>query len=110
MKLKEESEKADVKLKIQKSKIIDIWSYHFMQIDAETIEKVIEVFLDSKITADSDYSHKIKIHLVLERKPKTNVDIVLKSRDTALLTNVHIVKDVLVFFFQWLCTDVTLQP
>ena len=67
------------------------------QIDGETMETVIDfLFLDSKITADSDYSHEIKRCLLLGRKAITNLDSVLKSRDFTLLTKVHIVK-VMVF-------------
>ena len=63
------------------------------QIDGETMETVIDfLFLDSKITADSDYSHEIKRCLLLGRKAVTNLDSILKSRDITLLTKVHIVK------------------
>ena len=63
------------------------------QIDGETMETVTDfTFLDSKITADDDYSHEIKRHLLLGRKVMTNLDSLLKSRDITLLTNVHIVK------------------
>ena len=63
------------------------------QIDGETMETVTDfIFLDSKITADGDFSHEIKRHLLLERKAVTNLDSVLKSRDITLQTKVHIVK------------------
>ena len=64
-----------------------------MQIDGETVETVAEfIFLDSKITADSDCSHEIKRHLLLERKVMTNIDSILKSRDITLPTKVHLIK------------------
>ena len=64
-----------------------------MQTDGETMETVRDLlFLGSKITADSDYSHEIKRHLLLGRKTMTNLDSVLKSRDITLLTKVHLVK------------------
>ena len=63
------------------------------QIDGETVETVSDfIFLGSKITADGDYSHEIKRRLLLERKAMTNLEIILKSRDTAWLTKVHLVK------------------
>ena len=89
---KEESEKAGLKLNIQKTKIMASW-----QIDGETIETVAEfISLGSKITADGDCSHKIKRHLVLGRKAMTNLNSILESRDITLLTKVYIVK-VMVF-------------
>ena len=93
MKVKEESEKAGLKLNIQKTKIkacIPILSW---QIDGETIETVTDlVFLGSKITADADCSHEIKRCLLLGRKSMTNLDSILKSRDITLPTKVHLVK------------------
>ena len=84
MKVKEESDKAGLKLNIQKTKIIISW-----QIDGETMESVRDfIFLDSKITADGDYSHKIKRHLLLGRKVMTNLDSIFKSRDITLLRKV----------------------
>ena len=69
------------------------------QIDGETMETVTDfIFLGSKITADGDFSHEIKRHLLLGRKVMTNLDNILKSRDTALPTKVHLVKAM--FFFQ----------
>ena len=85
MKVKEESEKTDVKLNIQKTKIMASSPITSLQIDGETV--VDFIFLDSKITADVDYSHEIKRHLVLklrhlilERKVMTNIESILKSR------------------------------
>ena len=93
MRVKEESEKAGLKFSIQKSKIMasgPITSWH---VDRETMETVTDfIFLGSKITENSDCSHKIKRHWVLGRKAVTNLDSILKSRDITLLTNVHIVK------------------
>ena len=98
MKLKEESEKAGLKLNIQKTKIMmasgPITSW---QIDGETMETVRDfIFLSSKISVDSDCSHEIKRHLILGRKDVTNLDSVLKSRDVTLPTRACVVK-VLVF-------------
>ena len=88
MKVKEESEKVGLKLNIQKTKIIISW-----QIDGETMESVRDfIFLDSKITADGDYSHKIKRHWFLGRKAMMHLDSILKSRDITLVTNVQTVK------------------
>ena len=93
MKVKEESEKAGLKLNIQKMKIMASGPISSWQIDGETMETVTDfIFLDSKITVDSDCSHEIKRRLLLGRKAMTNLDSVLKSRDITLLTNVHLVK------------------
>ena len=93
MKVKEESEKVDLKLNIQKTKIMassPITSWH---IGGETMETVTEfIFLGSKITTDSDCSHKIKRHLLLGRKAMTNLDSILKSRDITLSTKFCLVK------------------
>ena len=83
MKVKEESEKAGLKLSIQKTKIMTSGPITSWQIDGETMETVSDfTFLGSKITADSDCSHKIKRRLLLGRKAMTNLDSVLKSRDS----------------------------
>ena len=93
MKLKVESEKAGVKLNIQKTKIMASGPITSWQIDGETVETVTDfIFLGSKITGDSDYSHEIKRHLLLGRKVVTNLDSILKSRDITLPTKVHLVK------------------
>ena len=95
MKVKEESEKAGLKLKIQKSKIMASGPITSWQIDGETVETVADCILGgSKITADGDCSHeiKIKISLLLGRKFMTNLDSILKSRDITLPTKVHLVK------------------
>ena len=98
MKMKEDSEKAGLKLNIQKTKIMASGPITLWHTDGETMETVKDfIFLGSKITADSDCSHKIKRHLLLAIKSMTikamtNLDSVLKSRNTTLLTKVHWVK------------------
>ena len=93
MKVKEEGEKADLKLNIQKTEIMASGLITSWQIDGETMETVRDfIFLGSKITADGNCSHEIKRHLLLGRKAMTNLDSVLKSRNLTLLTKVHIVK------------------
>ena len=88
MKVKEESEKVGLKLSIQKTKIITSWL-----IDGETMETVADfIFFGSKITADGEYSHEIKRHLLLGRKVMTNPDSILKNRDITFPTKVHLVK------------------
>ena len=95
--MKDESEKADLKLNIQKTKIVASCPITSWQIDGETMETVTDfIFLDSKITADGDCSHEIKIFLLFGRKAMTNLDSILKRRDITLLTKVNIVK-VMVF-------------
>ena len=93
MKVKEESEKAGLKLNIQKTKIMASGPITSWQIDGVTMETVTDfIFLHSKVTADGDCSHEIKRCLLLGRKAMTNVDSILKSRDIALPTKVHVVK------------------
>ena len=90
--MKEESEKGDLKLNIQKDKIM-AFSPITLQIDEETVETVANFILGgSKITADGDCSHEIKRCLLLRRKVVTNVDSILKNRDITLPTKVHLVK------------------
>ena len=92
MKVKEESEKAGLKLNIQKIKIMASGPITSWQIDGETVETVADfIFLGSKITADGDCRHEIKRRLLLGRKTMTNIDSILKSRDITLPTKVHIV-------------------
>ena len=87
------SEKAGLKLNIQKTKIIASNPIISRQIYGETMETVRDfIFLGSKITADGDFSHEIKRHLLLGRKAMTNLDTILKSRGVALLTKAHLVK------------------
>ena len=108
MKVKEDSEKAGLKLNIQKTKIMasgPITSWHT---DGETMEKVTDfTFLDSKITADDDWSHEIKRCLLLGRKAKTNLDSVLKA-ETLLCQQRSILSKP--WFFQWSCMDVRVGP
>ena len=92
MKMKEESEKAGLKLSIQKTKIMASGPISSWEIDGETVETVSDlIFLGSKITIDGDCSHEIKRHLLLGRKVMTNLDSILKSRDITLPTKVHLV-------------------
>ena len=96
MELKEENEKAGLKLNIQKTKITASSSITSWQTDGETMETVTNyICLGSKITVDSDHNHKIKRHLLLGRKVMTNLDSILKSRDITLPTKVCIVKAML---------------
>ena len=90
MKVKEESEKAGLKLNIQKTKIMASGSITSWQIDGEIVTDFI--FLGSKITADGDCSHEIKRCLLLGKKVMTNLDSILKSRGITLSTKVHLVK------------------
>ena len=93
MKVKEESEKAGLKLNIQKTNIMAPGLITSWQIDRETMETVTDfLFLDSKITADGDCSHEIKRHLLLGRKAMTNLDSILESNDIALQRKVCLVK------------------
>ena len=97
VKVKEESEKAGLKLSIQKTKMMTSVSITSWKIDGETMETVTDfIFLGSKITADGDYSHETKRRLFLGRKVMTNLDSISESRDITLPTKVHIVK-VMVF-------------
>ena len=93
MRVKEESEKAGLKLNIQKTNTMTSGPITSWQIDGETMETVTDfIFLGSKITADGDCSHEIKRCLLLGRKAMTNLDSILKSRDITLPTKVHLVK------------------
>ena len=93
MKLKEESEKVDLKLNIQKTKIMASGPITSWEIDGETMETVSDfIFWGSKITADGDCSHEIKRRLLLGRKVMANLDSIFKSRDITLLTKVRLVK------------------
>ena len=93
MKVKEESEKAGLKLNIQKTKIMASGPITSWQIDGETVETVRDfIFLGSKITADGDCNHEVKRCFLLERKAMTNLDSILKSRDITLPTKVCLIK------------------
>ena len=91
--MKEESEKVGLKLNIQKTTIMASGPITSWQIDGKTMETVTDfIFLGYQITADGDCSHEIKRRLLLGRKAMTNLDSILKSRDIALPTKVHLVK------------------
>ena len=103
-KVKEESEKVGLQLNNQKVKIMASGSITSWQIDGETMETVRDfIFLSSKITTDGDCSHEIKRHLLLGRKAMTNLDIILKSRDIALPTKVHLVKAMVFLVIMYGC-------
>ena len=96
MKVEEESEKAGLKVNIQKTKIMVSSPITSWQINGKTLETVTDfIFLGSKITADGDCSHEIKRRLLLGRKATTNLDNILKSRDITLPTKVHLVKAII---------------
>ena len=93
MKVKEENEKAGLKLNIQKTKIMASGPITSWQIDGETVEIVTDfIFLGSKITANGDCSHEIKRYLLLGIKAMTDLNSILKSRDITLPTEVHLIK------------------
>ena len=93
MRVKEEDEKASLKLNIKKTKIMACGSITSWQTEGEKVEAETDfLFVGSKITADGDRSHEIRRQLLLGRKSMTNLDSVLKSKDITLLTKVHIVK------------------
>ena len=93
MKLEEESEKAGLKVNIQKTKIMASGPITSWQVDGGTMETVTDfIFLGSKVTAGGDCSHEIKRHLLLGRKAMINLDSILKSRDIIFPTNVHLLK------------------
>ena len=93
MRVKEESEKAGLKLNIKKNQDHGIQCHHFMEIERGKVEAVADfIFLGSKVTADGDCSHEIKRRLLLGKKAMTNLDSRLKSRDITLPTKVHLVK------------------
>ena len=93
IKMKEENEKAGLKLNIQKTKIMASGPITSWKIDGETMETVTDfIFFSSKITTDGDSSHESKRRLLLGRKAVINLDSILKSKDVTLLTKVHIVK------------------
>ena len=109
MKVKEESEKAGLKLNIQKTKIIAS-SPIILCIDGETMETVTNfIFLGSKITADSDFSHEIKRYLLLGRKAMTNLDSILKNRDITLSTKVCLVKSMVFPVIMYGCESWTIK-
>ena len=110
MKVKEESEKAGLKLNIQKTKIMASGLITSWPIDGGTVETVSDfIFLGSKITADGDCSHEIKRRLLLGRKAMTNLDSILKSRDITLPTKVHIVKAMIFPLVMYRCESWTIK-
>ena len=110
VKVKEESEKADLKLNILKTKIMASGPITSWEIDGETMETVRDfIFLDSKINADGDCSHEIKRRLLLVRKVMTNLDSILKSRDITLSTNVCLVKAVVFPVVMYGCDSWTIK-
>ena len=109
MKVKEESEKAGLKLNIQETKIVAPGPITSWQIDGETVETVTEfIFLGSKITADGDCSHEIKT-LAPWKKIMTNLDSILKSRNITLPTKVHVVKAMAFPVVMYGCESLTIK-
>ena len=102
MKVKEESEKPGLKLNFQKTKIM-------ASSPITSIERITDYFLGSKITADVDFSHEIKRHLLLKRKTMTNLDSILKSRDITLSTKVHPVKAMVFPVLMYGCESWTIK-
>ena len=110
MKVKEASEKAGLKLNIQKTKIMAFGPITSWQIDGETMDTVTDfIFLGSKITADGDCSHEIKRRLLLGRKAMTNLDSILESRDITLPTKVHLVKAMVFLVVTYGCESWTIN-
>ena len=107
MKVKEESEKAGLKLNIKKTEIMASGPITSWPIDRETMETVTDfIFLGSKITADGDWSHEIESNLLLGRKAVTNLNSVLKKQRHYFVTKVHLAK---LWFLQWSCSDASLE-
>ena len=110
MKVKEENEKAGLKLNIQKTKTMASGPITSWQIDGETVETVRDfIFLGSKITADGNCSHEIKRHLLLGRKAMTNLDSILKSRDITLPIKVCLVKAMVFPVIMYGCESWTIK-
>ena len=110
MKVKEESEKVDLKLNIQETKIMASGPIISWQTDGETVETVSDFILGgSKITADGDCSHAIKRCLLLGRKVMTNLDSIFKSRDITLSTKVHLVKAMVLPVVMYGCESWTVK-
>ena len=110
MKVKEESEKAGLKLNIQKTKIMASSPITSWQMDGETMETVADfIFLGSKIIADGDCSHESKKHLLLGRKSMINLDSILKSRDITLPTKAHLVKAMVFLVVMYGCESWTIK-
>ena len=110
MKVEEGSEKVDLKLNIQNTKIMASGPITSWEIDGEAVETVSDfIFLGSKITADVDCSHEIKRHLLLGRKVMTNLDSIFKSRDITLPTKVRLVKAVVFPVVMYGCESWTVK-
>ena len=110
MKVKEESEKVDLKLNIQKTKITTSGLITSWEIDGETVETVANfIFGGSKITADDDCSHETKKCLLLGRKAMANSDGILKSRDITLQTNIHLIKSMVFKVVRYGCESWTVK-
>ena len=110
IKVKEKSEKAGLKLNIQKTKIMASGPITSWQIDGETMETVTDfIFLGSKITANGDCSHEIKRLLLLGRKAMINLDSILKSRDITLPTKVRLVKAIVFLVVMYACESWTIK-
>ena len=110
MKVKDESEKVDLKLNIQKTKIMAPGPITSWAIGRETVETVSDfIFLGSKITADGDCSHEIKRHLLLGKKVMNNLDSILKSRDITLPTKVCLVKSMVFPVVMYGCESWTVE-
>ena len=110
MKVKEESEKAGLKLNIQKTKIMASGPISSWQTDGETMETVRDfIFLGSKITVDGDCSHEIKRHLLLGKKATTNLDSILKSRNITLPTKVRLAKAMIFPVVMYGCESWTIK-
>ena len=108
--MKEESEKVDLMLNIQKTKIMAFGPITSWEIDGETVETVSDCILGgSKITADGDCSHEIKRRLLLGRKAMINLDSILKSRDITLLTKVRLVKAIVFPVVMYGCESWTVK-
>ena len=110
MKVKKESEKAGLKLNIQKTKIMASGPITSWQIDGETVETVADCILGgSKVTADGDCSHEIKRHFLLGREAMINLDSILRSRDITLPTKVHLVKTTVFPIVMYGCESWTIK-
>ena len=110
MRMKEESEKDDLKCNIQKTKIMASGPITPWQIDGETMQALTDfVFWGSKITADGDCSHEIKTHLLFGKKVMTDIDSILKSRDITLPTKVHLVKTMVFPVVMYGCESQTIK-
>ena len=109
MKGKDKSEKAGLKLNIQKMKVTVSGPITSWQIDGKTMERVTDCFLGSKITADGDCSHKIKTCLLVGRKAMSNLDSILKSRDITLPTKVRLVKVMVFPVVMYVCESWTIK-